>query len=325
MMSGRHEVILYAGEENEAQVHEHVPCITNALQRRYFENLIESGMIFALDWNPDLPGWRVFNHNVVTELRKRIEPRDFLCLITGSSQKRIAIEFPAHQIVEFGIGYQGVLPDTHHVFESYAWMHAMYGWQGPAEANGKFFDAVIPNYYDSNEFPSTMSPGDHYLFMSRMTPRKGYQIAVDTVEKLDARLKIAGIGGDDVFSDHIEHVGLVHGREKFELLAQAKALFVPTLYLEPFGGVAAEALLCGTPVITTDWGAFTEYVDQGVNGFRCRTMKEFVQAANYVSLLDREAIRTRAHAKFTYGPISNRYEQFFERLQTLWGEGFYAY
>ena len=58
-------------------------------------------------------------------------------------------------------------------------------------------------------------------------------------------------------------------------LARRGSVRVPTYYIEPFGGVAVEAQLCGTPVITTDFGAFPETVQHGITGYRCRTYKQF--------------------------------------------------
>ncbi len=45
--------------------------------------------------------------------------------------------------------------------------------------------------------------------------------------------------------------------ERLALLGKAKSVLMPTYYLEPFGGVHVEAQLCDTPVITTDWSAFS--------------------------------------------------------------------
>jgi glycosyltransferase involved in cell wall biosynthesis len=69
-------------------------------------------------------------------------------------------------------------------------------------------------------------------------------------------------------------------------MSRAKAVFVPTQYFEPFGGVAVEAQMCGTPVISSDFGVFNETVLHGITGYRCRTLDQYVWAINNVHKLD---------------------------------------
>jgi glycosyltransferase involved in cell wall biosynthesis len=107
-------------------------------------------------------------------------------------------------------------------------------------------------------------------------------------------------------------------------MGNAIATFVPTLYLEPFGNVNIESQACGTPVITTDWGAFTETVVEGVTGFRCRSVEEFILATQNVKNLDRKAIRDRAVSLYSVDVIAKQYEKYFNRLMTLWGDGWYT-
>jgi glycosyltransferase involved in cell wall biosynthesis len=322
-----HDVFLYASEQNDATCTELVTCITRAQQDELLGDYdwYQRGEIYGVNWDPSLPFWRLFNANAVRELAARIEPHDIVCLSTGWPQAEIAAAFPNRLVVEYGIGYEGCMNSTHHVFESYAWMHAVYGAQsGASSANGRFFDAVIPNFFDVDDFPQGAQDGGYFAFMSRMTERKGYGIAIDATRELGATLKIAGVGGDRPDHEHVEYLGFVDHEQRAELLGGARALFVPTLYLEPFGGVAVEAMLCGTPVITTDWGAFPELVRQGVDGFRCRTMGEFVAAAMHVGDLDSDAIRDNATARFSTDVVAEMYETHFERLASLWGDGFYA-
>jgi glycosyltransferase involved in cell wall biosynthesis len=268
--------------------------------------------------------WVVTNHRAIAEIAKRAEPRDFICIIGGTCQEAIGGAFPDMLTVEFGIGYSGVFA-KHRVFESYAWMHAVHGAHttlpGIMSDRGRFFDAVIPNYFEVEDFPFSAEKDDYYLFMGRLVEAKGLQIAIDTCRTLNRKLVVAGAGTPPDFG---EYVGIVDSQRRGELMSRARAVFVPSLYLEPFGGVHVEAMLCGTPVITTDWGAFSETVQQGVTGFRCRTLREFCDAADAVDKLDYQGIRHYAVSRFSTDVVAEQYETYFHRLETLWGDGFDA-
>jgi glycosyltransferase involved in cell wall biosynthesis len=325
MMTDRgHEVVLYAGDENEARCTEHVVCITGAEQDEMLGGYawFRDRGFYDVDWNDQLPFWQRFNENAVREIASRIEPLDFVCLITGWPQRSIVDAFPSHLVVEYGIGYEGVYA-KYRVYESYAWMHCVYGAQGPGVADGRFFDGVVPNYYEVAEFPFASAKDNYCLFMSRMTTRKGYGVAIDATARAGVSLKVAGVGGDRPEHDHVEYLGLADTELRGRLMSRAKALLCPTLYLEPFGSVVVEALLCGTPVITTDWGAFAETVRQGIDGFRCRTMREFVDAIRDVDKLDYAEIRDGAIRRFSAEVVGVEYERYFERLMTLHYDGFY--
>src|SRR2546426_484221 len=75
-----------------------------------------------IDFNPERQIWKLFNGKVIEELKQRIQPHDFICVISGRPSKPIADAFPEHMTVEVGIGYTGVYA-PYKVFESYAWEH----------------------------------------------------------------------------------------------------------------------------------------------------------------------------------------------------------
>ena len=315
MMKGLgHTVFLYAGAENEAPCDELVTCIRPE-QHPDIGHYTQA----SFDWK--LPHWVLFNTNVIEEIRSRAEPHDFICVIGGKAHKEIADAFPHMMTVEFAIGYGGTFA-KYRVWKSYAWMHACYGSTNTNTnaIDGQWFDAVIPGYLDPAMFPFKETKDNYYLFIGRLTDRKGFQIAADVCEKLGERLIIAGPGAPPKYGAYI---GVVGPEDRGRLLAGAKAVFAPTQYIEPFGMVAIEAMACGTPVITTDWGAFVETNIHGVTGFRCRTFGEFCQAAKEVLRLDPE--RIRAHAmSYSLDAIAPKYDAYFKRLGTLWGQGWYA-
>lgn len=316
MKSISHTVYLYAGEFNTVDVDEHIPCISETMR----EESLNGSHYTQGSFDASRPHWIHFNQTVIQEMSKRLKKKDFICLIGGFSQKPIADAFPGHITVEFGIGYPGTFA-KYRVFESYAWMHSIYAQhQSASEVDGQFFDTVIPGYLEPHMFPLQETKGDYYLFIGRLIDRKGYRIAQEVCARMGKRLILAGAGEPNGYG---EFVGVVGPEERAKLYGGAIATFVPTLYIEPFGNVVIESHMCGTPTITTDWGAFTETNLHGVTGYRCRTLKEFMQAAVDCTRLVPSEIRATAVDRYSLDAIAPRYQAYFQRLETLWDKGWY--
>jgi len=319
MIDRGHEVFLYAGEQNEAPCTEHIVCVSEADRAAH----VGASHFTSASFDYNLPFWRNANARMAAEIGKRAQGQDFICVIGGLAQKQIADAHPHMITVEFGVGYGGTF-SKYRVFESYAWMHTCYGAStkgDPHAADGNWWDVVIPGYLDPAQFPFSAEKDDYFLFIGRLIHRKGHSIAAQVCKATGKRLIVAGQGTPP---EGCEYVGVVGPEERGRLMSKARAVFVPTLYLEPFGNVHIEAMACGTPVITTDWGVFTETVDHGVTGYRCRTFAEFRHAAENAHTLDPYVIHRNAVDRYSLEAIGRQYESYFQRLLTLWGGGWYA-
>ncbi len=273
----------------------------------------------SMDWSGGAKYWTQYNETIINEVNKRKTLGDFVCVINGRLNQ--LLENISHvQVVEYAIGYTGTFA-KYRVFASYSHMHKIWGAQGGLDPDGKFYDAVIPHYLDPNHYTLQTKKSDYFLYIGRLVSRKGVQVAVDTCKELGARLVIAGSGEQVYKGGNLEYVGPVSGQERLDLYRNAKATFVPTLYVEPFGMTVIESQMCGTPVITTDWGAFPETVEQGRVGFRCRTLDQFVRAAKSIQDLDPVYIRDFAIKNWSLNVIKYRYQEYFNTLADLWGQG----
>jgi glycosyltransferase involved in cell wall biosynthesis len=309
-----HTVFLYTGEHNTAPCDEAITVITDEERKKWLGNthFVHAG------FGSDFAMWAETNKRMIAEIAKRKQRRDFICHVGGSSQFQVTQAHPDCMGVELGVGYEGIV-EKYIVFETQAWRQYCYG---KYNLNDRAFDTTIHGYFDVADFPMGDGRGDYLLYAGRMTPQKGMSVIAEIAKATKIPVKMIGLG--DSRPKGCEYLGTVSVEERARLMGTARAVLVPTLYNEPFGSVVAEAQLCGTPVITTDHGSFPELVQNGVNGYRCNLLREFVRATANVKLLNRDLIRTLAISKFSLGAAKPQYQAYFERLSTLWAEGWYS-
>ncbi len=161
-----HTVYHYGAEGSLPQCAEHVTTISLEEQRLLYGDKDFRTQMYDVKWDPAVSYWALANARATAEIKKRCKPTDFLCLIGGSCQKMVADELAPQQllVVEFGIGYSGTFAPFC-VYESYAHAANRAGTQDP---NGKFTDAVIPNYYDAADFPAGSQDGDYFLYVGAL-------------------------------------------------------------------------------------------------------------------------------------------------------------
>lgn len=145
-------------------------------------------------------------------------------------------------------------------------------------------------------------------YLARVCPEKGLHILVDAVIELlrergseSVKLRIAGyLGKSDRpyfaecasrmveagFGGQVEHLGEVDRSGKIDALASAHVLCVPTVYKEPKGLYALEAMANGTPVVAPEHGGFPEMIEETGGGVLVEPGLPSGVAAGIGSLID---------------------------------------
>lgn len=181
---------------------------------------------------------------------------------------------------------------------------------------------------DKYTFEPNVAPDAPLVFLSRIEKIKGAHTAIEVAKKTGRRLLIAGnylTTGEagsywqekivpHLDRDGIEYVGTVNDEQKNQLLGQAAAMIVPIEWSEPFGIVFAEALACGTPVISCPKGALPEIVRQGIDGYLINSIEEACQAVKDLDKIERHNCRQRVEQCFSKTVIVDKYEELYCRL-----------
>jgi glycosyltransferase involved in cell wall biosynthesis/SAM-dependent methyltransferase len=314
-----YKVIEYSNEGSHSTADEHVPI----LSFQEFDALYgsrKSTDFHGNDATIGSAGHTAFESRLIDKLRERIQPQDIICHPFGHAHQRLMEEFPNNQHVETGIGYPTLMPYSFRIFESYAWMHYH---QGKENRNGRNYEWVVPNYYDLDDWDPSYEPGQYYAFLGRITTLKGMDTLRAMADYLRYPIVLHGQGDASEWAHpNIEYKGPLTGRARSNFLGGAKALLAPTVFTEPFCGMAVEAMLCGTPVIAVDYGAMTETVQPDM-GFRCHTLQDWLEATDAVDDLDRRFIADTARTKYSLQACGAKYNKIFRQLNDLYRKGWY--
>lgn len=186
----------------------------------------------------------------------------------------------------------------------------------------------IPNFFeiDSLSFSPKVAADAPLCFLSRVESIKGAHWAIEIARRTGHRLVIAGNHADSgaegdywrakiepwIGRDGIEYVGPVDDVQKNKVLGEARAMVVPIQWDEPFGIVFAEALGCGTPVISCPRGSLPEIVCQGVDGFLIKSIEEGCEAVARLGTIDRASCRRRAEQEYSPDVVVSRYVDLYE-------------
>jgi glycosyltransferase involved in cell wall biosynthesis len=192
---------------------------------------------------------------------------------------------------------------------------------------------AIPNCVelDKYTFQSSVSADAPLVFLSRVERIKGAHTAIAVAKRTRRPLLIAGNHGEAGEEGHywrteilphigkngVEYVGAVDDVQKNNLLGHAAGMIVPIEWDEPFGIVFAEALACGTPVISCPRGALPEIVRNGVDGYLVNSLDEACAAVVKLPSINRADCRRRAETAFSSGVVVEKYlDLYSELLQT---------
>jgi glycosyltransferase involved in cell wall biosynthesis len=173
------------------------------------------------------------------------------------------------------------------------------------------YAGTVYNGIDLDAYPFRAEKDDFLVYIGRANPDKGPATAIAAARHAGLPIKlvlkrnepperayyeemIVPLLGDDVeIFENVSH------DEKVHLLGRARAMIFPIHWPEPFGLVMVEAMACGTPVVTTNWGAAPELVEDGITGFRRDGYGELIDSLNWIGEISPEACRARVEERFS--------------------------
>jgi glycosyltransferase involved in cell wall biosynthesis len=189
---------------------------------------------------------------------------------------------------------------------------------------------VVPNGIEVARYRADAAPRDYLLWLGRVCPEKGTDIALRVARDLNLPLIAAGPVHpfayhrayfservNPLLDDKRRYVGPVALDEKMALLAEARCVLIPSLAAETGSLVAMEAISSGTPVIAFRSGALPELVEHGVTGFIVDSEQEMAEAVKRTGEISPAGCRDEALRRFQAASMVQRYIKLYRDILGL--------
>ena len=171
---------------------------------------------------------------------------------------------------------------------------------------------------------------DFVLALGRISPEKGFHLALDAARQARLPLLLAGKvppfpEAERYFEDEIKprldadrrFLGSVPLAERADLLARARCLVVPSLVHETGPLVAMEALASGTPVVAFPVGAIPDNIEHGRTGLIVNSVEEMARGMLRASWLDPRECRRAAGQRFAADRMARNYMDLYGALAAM--------
>ncbi|HEU4967057.1 MAG TPA: glycosyltransferase family 4 protein [Candidatus Saccharimonadales bacterium] len=188
--------------------------------------------------------------------------------------------------------------------------------------------SVIHQGLDLKQFPYTEKKEDYLAFVGTITDKKGIVEAIEISRRCGMRLLVAAHVKyrDQQFyievakplmdkSAHVTFLGEVDDRGRNDLLKKARAMLFPIKWEEPFGGVMAEAMAVGTPVVAFNRGAVPELVVDAKTGYIVEDIAQAVKAIRKLDALKPKDCREHIASNFSIEKSARLFNDLYRTLQ----------
>jgi len=171
------------------------------------------------------------------------------------------------------------------------------------------------------------------IFSGKLTAKKGVQYLIKAAPKIKGEVFIIGDGEErknleklskELRTKNVHFLGYFgpEAKKEFqEFYRRADVLVFPSVWDEPLGLVALEAMASSTPVVASRKGGIPLAVKNGVNGFlvRARSAKAIAKKVNL--LLKNEGLRQKmgeearkiVEEKFNWTTIAMRFHEYYQQ------------